>query len=146
MYMVANVHAWEKETQWHIPLVDIPGFEAIREAFAIGRQEKHLDLTKDHRRSLGTMLGNAKPADRIIYEYALDALQLFFSTASADVIEQIRQAVATTVVAVASASGEGLLGTGEKINRHEMATIQHIADVLNLRESEAAKAVLDSIE
>eukprot|EP00913_Durusdinium_trenchii_P035326 g33056.t1 len=146
MYMVANGHAWEKEKQWQIPLVDIPGFEAIREAFAIGRQERKLDITSEHRQLLGTMLGNAKPADRVIYEFALETLLQFFEVASPEVVEQIRVAVANTIVAVASASGEGLLGTGEKINRHELAAIQHISSVLNLNESAAAKEVLESID
>lgn len=146
MYMVANVHGWEHESQWQIPLVDVPGFEAIREAFAIGRQEKHLEISKEHRRVLGTMLGNAKPADLVIYDFALETLADFLDLATADVAEQVRHAVAKTTYAVASASGEGLLGTGEKINRHELEVIQHIAETLKLNESAEAKAILDSID
>lgn len=146
MYMVSNVHAWTHETQWSIPLTDIPGFEAIREAFAIGRQEKHLDITPEHRRLLGTLLGRAKPSDLVIYEYALDALALFLEQSTPEIAERVRNAVATMIVAVAKASGEGLLGTGEKINRHEHKLIRHIADLLGLRESAEAKATLDAIE
>lgn len=146
MYMVANVHAWTKETQWELPLLDIPGWEAIREAFAIGRQEKVLHLAPEHRHALGTMLGKARPADRIIYEYALDTLAMFLDQAAADVAEGIRTAVARTVIAVARASGEGLFGTGEKINRHEFELIGHIAERLNLAASEEAKKLLDEIK
>jgi hypothetical protein len=128
-----------------MPLLDIPGWEAIREAFSIGRQEKSLHLAPEHRQALGTMLGKARPADRIIYEYALDTLAMFLAQAAPDVVETVRSAVARTIIAVARASGEGLFGTGEKINRHEFALIQHIAERLNLNDSPVAKTMLDEI-
>jgi hypothetical protein len=146
MYMVANVHAWTKETQWELPLLDIPGWEAIREAFAIGRQEKSLHLAAEHRHALGAMLGKARPADRIIYEYALDTLAMFLAQAAPDVAEGIRTAVARTIIAVARASGEGLFGTGEKINRHEFELIKSIAERLDLAASPEAKKLLDEID
>jgi len=146
MYMVANIHAWTKESQWTLPLLDIPGWEAIREAFAIGREEKALHLAPEHRHALGTMLGKARPADRIIYEYALDTLAMFLSQAAPDVAEGIRTAVAKTVIAVARASGEGLFGTGEKINRHEFELIQQIAERLDLAAVPEARKLLDKID
>jgi len=145
MYMVANVHAWTKEEQSSVPLLDLPGFEAIREAFAIGRQEKSLDLLPEHRQLLGTLLQQAKPSDRVIYDYALETLVLFLNQAAPQVVQQVRTAVAKMIVAVANASGEGLLGTGEKINRHEHDLMEHIAETLRLRESDDAKAALQAI-
>lgn len=146
MYMVANVHAWTKGEQWSIPLVDVPGFEAIREAFVIGREEKHLDLQPAHRHLLGTLLGRAKPSDRVIYEYALDTLAQFLQEADPHLAEQIRTAVAHMIVRVAQASGDGLLGSGEKVSRHEYQAIQHIAEVLQLRDAKEAAGILQSIE
>jgi hypothetical protein len=145
MYMVANVHGWTKETQWELPLLDIPGWEAIREAFAIGRQEKVLHLAPEHRHALGAMLGKARPADRIIYEYALDTLAMYLAQAAADVAAGVRAAVARTIIAVARASGEGLFGTGEKINRHEFELIQQIAERLDLASAPEAKTLLDGL-
>lgn len=146
MYMVANLHGWTSDTQWSLPVVDLPGFEAIREAFAIGRQEKKLDITVEHRRLLGTLLSHVKPSDRVIYEYALETLQMFLQNAAENVAEEIRSAVARMIIAVAKASGDGLMGTGQKISREEERAIGHIADRLELRKSKAAKetlAVLD---
>jgi hypothetical protein len=146
MYMVANLHAWTSDTQWKLPIVDLPGFEAIREAFAIGRQEKHLEMTVEHRRLLGTLLGNAKPSDRVIYEYALDTLQMFLDQAQAPLAEQIRSAVARMILAVAKASGVGILGTGQKISREEERAIAHISSRLDLRQSKAAAEVLSELD
>lgn len=142
MYMVANLHGWTSETQWSLPLVDLPGFEAIREAFAIGRQEKRLEMTVEHRRVLGTLLGPVKPSDRVIYEYALETLQAFLKEATPELADGIRTAVAKMVIAVAKASGDGLLGTGQKISREEGKTIQYIAAILDLRQSEKAEEIL----
>ncbi|MCA9071942.1 MAG: hypothetical protein KDA84_23600, partial [Planctomycetaceae bacterium] len=145
MYMVANLHGWTSDTQWRMPLVDLPGFEAIREAFAIGRQEKHLDMDVEHRRLLGTLLGPVKPSDRVIYEYALETLQLFLQDASPDLADGIRAAVAKMVMAVAAASGDGLLGTGQKISREEEKAIQYIASILDLRQSKKAEEILKAL-
>jgi hypothetical protein len=145
MYMVANVHAWTSATQFQVPLVDLPGSEAIREAFAIGAQEARLEMAKEHRRVLGGLLTHAKPSDRVIYEYALDTIALFLSQADPAVVDQARTAVARMILAVAEASGQGLLGTGEKISPEERACIEQIAAALGLRETEAAAEVLKAV-
>ncbi|GAB4136036.1 MAG: hypothetical protein Tsb009_02900 [Planctomycetaceae bacterium] len=146
MYMVANVHVWSKETKWKRPLVDIPSFESIREAFSIGRQERKLDISPEHRNLLGTLLGNAKPSDRIIYEFAMETLQRFLTETTPEIAEQIRTAIARMIVNVAKASGEGLLGTGEKINRHEYQLIQEISSTLDLKSSDEANSILKQID
>lgn len=145
MYMVANLHGWTSDTQWSLPLVDLPGFEAIREAFAIGRQEKHLEMTVEHRRVLGTLLGPVKPSDRVIYEYALETLKLFLQEATPELANGIRVGVAKMVIAVAAASGDGLLGTGQKISREEEKAIQYIAAMLDLRQSDKAEEILKAL-
>ena len=145
MYMVANIHAWTSDRQFSVPLVDLPGFEAIRESFAIGRQESKLEMSKDHRHLLSTLLQHAKPSDRVIYEYALDSLATYLETASPAIAQELRTAIARMIVAVAKASGEGLFGTGERVSRHEKECIDHIAARLNLSISaEAARLLADS--
>jgi len=146
MYMIANCHAWTKGKQWEVPLLDIPGFEAIREAFALGRQERSLEVAVEHRHLLGTLLKSPKPSDLVLYEFALETLASFLNQTTPEIAESVRTAVARTMIAVAKASGEGLLGTGEKINRQEFKTIGHVAERLNLRESESAAALLDAID
>ena len=146
MYMVANLHGWTSDEQWSLPLVDLPGFEAIREAFVIGRQEKQFEMSVEHRRLLGTLLSHVKPSDRVFYEYALETLRMFLETASESVADPIRSAVARMIVAVAKASGDGILGTGQKISREEERAIKRIADILDLRKSEAAKDALSALD
>lgn len=142
MYMVANVHAWTADRQFKVPLIDLPGSEQIRESFTIGREEAQLDITPAHREALGTLLKATRPADRIIYEYALDALRLLLAKASPDLAHTVRVAVGRTVVAVARASGKGPLGSGPKITPEERACIAAIAAALDLhREPEAASAL-----
>lgn len=146
MYMVSNLHAWTKDDQFSVPIFDIPGFEAIREAFALGREERKLPIEKPHAEVLKSLLSGAKPSDLVIYEYALDALAQFLTAADAKLADEIRGAVAQMIVRVARASGEGLFGTGEKVSRHEEACIRNIAERLNLRSSPAAAEALRRIE
>src|SRR2546426_7194744 len=75
MYMVANVHGWTSDRQFRVPLLDLPGSEHIRESFAIGQQEAAFEMTKEHRRVIGSLLSHARAPDLVIYEYALETLK-----------------------------------------------------------------------
>lgn len=146
MYMVANVHAWTADRQFTLPLVDIPGAEGIREAFALGKQEGRLELSREHRRVIGTLLTSAKPSDRVIYEYALETLAAFLGQAEPAVADAVRAGVARTIVAVARASGEGVFGSGPRVSPEERACIAQIATALRLDASPAAVAALDKLD
>lgn len=145
MYMVANVDAWTDDRQFRIPILDLPGSEHIREAFALGKQEKRMELSKPHRRLLSTLVSNAKPSDLVIYEYALETLRLAFDHLEPELVEQLRNAIATMTVAVAKASGEGLGGSGEKVSPQERECISHINQVLKLDASATAAATLGDL-
>jgi hypothetical protein len=145
MYMVANVHAWTTDRQWHIPVLDLPGFEEIRESFEIGRQEAVLHMERAHRRVLGAMLSHARPSDLVIYEYALEALAQVLPLLAAPLAEQLRTAIARMVVAVAEASGKGILGTGTKISEFEKSCIEQIDRVLSLSGVPAAAKILEAV-
>lgn len=138
MYMVANVHAWSEESQFRVPLLDWPGSEAVREAYALGQQEAKLEVGEAHGKVLRGLLAHAKPSDRIIYEYALETLKLYLVEASAPVAEVLRAAVSRGIVAVAEASGKGFLGMGRKVTDEERACIAEIAGALNLTTSALA--------
>jgi hypothetical protein len=142
MYMVANVHGWTLDQQFRVPLVDLPGTEHIREAFAIGKQEASFELTTEHRRVLGSLLSHAKPPDLVMYEYALDTLKELLPLLTPALVEKVRAAIARMVMAVAQASGEGFLGTGEKISPEERACIAQIDRELSLSGSSRAAEVL----
>ncbi len=146
MYMVANLHAWTGDRQFHLPVVDIPGSEQILESFAIGKQEAQLEITRDHRAVLGSLLSAAKPSDRVIYEYALETLRGFLDTATPDVVLATRLAIAQMIVAVAKAAGKGPLGSGRKVTDEERLCINHIADMLGLRQTEAANDMLLTLD
>ncbi len=146
MYMVANVHAWSSDKQFGVPLLDLPGFEQIRESFAIGRAEATLDLTAEHRAALGTLMGAPKPADLIIYEYALDTLQELLSAASPTLASTLRAAVARMIVAVARASGKGLLGSGPKVSLQERECIDQIILALSLEQDDEATTTLAALD
>jgi hypothetical protein len=146
MYMVANVHAWTGDRQFKVPVIDFPGFEAMREAIAIGKHEGPLDLAPEHRAALGTMLSAPKAADRVIYEYALETLRRFLESADTDVAVATRAAVAQGVVEVAKASGKGLFGAGPKVSSQERECITEIAHALDLHRDEAVNAVLLTLD
>ena len=146
MYMVANVHAFTDDKEWKLPAFDLPGFETLRESHAIGKQEKQLDINKEHSRVLGTLLAKAKPSDLAIYEYALQTLEVFFSAADANVVNEMRTSIARMIVAVAEASGEGFFGTGEKVSDQEVYAIQKIDSRLGLRQSDAAREILQKLD
>eukprot|EP00913_Durusdinium_trenchii_P035318 g33048.t1 len=145
MYMVANVHAWTPDGQWDVPGLNIPGFEHIREAFAIEKQESTLRISKHHRRVLAALLWKARPMDLVMYEYALETLGMCLDECDDDVSDTIRSAVAHMIVKVAQASGEGFFGSGEKISPEERACIEQISKTLDLRGSDRAAEILDSM-
>lgn len=146
MYMVANVHAWTDQTQWHVPILDLPGIEEVREAFAIGRAEAALNITRDHRRVLGSLLAAPRPSDLVIYEYALETLRLYLEACEQHVADAVRKAIAKTSVAVAQASGaSGFTGSGEKITDAERACLGQINDTLGLTQNEDAAAQLKDV-
>ena len=145
MYMVANVHGWTSDHKFKIPLLDIQGLEAFREAFVIGEEEARLDMTAEHRKVVDSLLATVRPPDRIIYEYALETLKLYLAVAGADVAERVRVLVARMVVDVARAAGKGLFGTGEKVSPQERECIAHITEELKLREAPKAAETLNKL-
>jgi hypothetical protein len=142
MYMVANEHHWTTDRKWHIPFLDLPGFEKIREGFVIGEEEAAFDLSKEHKRVLGSLLASGKPSDLVVYEYALETLREFLTLATPPLAERVRTAVAHMIVAVAQAAGKGLFGTGTKISPEEKSCIGQISRELSLQASPAAAAIL----
>ena len=82
----------------------------------------------------------------VIYEYALEALKEFLTAAAPAVADELRTAVARTVVAVAQASGKRLFGTGEKISPTERECIQNIAAELRLADCAPAAAILSAVK
>src|ERR1041385_1376353 len=56
MYMVANVHGWTSDRQFRVPVLDIQGVEAFREALVIGKEEARLEMTPEHRKVVDSML------------------------------------------------------------------------------------------
>jgi hypothetical protein len=145
MYMVANVHGWTSDRQFKVPLLDIQGLEAFREAFVIGEEEARLEMTPEHRRVVDSMLAAARPPDRVVYEYALETLKQYLAIAQPAVGERIRSLVARTVVDVAKASGKGIFGTGEKVSPQERECINHIAAELRLTDTTKAAAILTTL-
>lgn len=140
MYMVSNVHGWTTEKQFKV--LDIEGSEAVREAYVIGQQKVDMRLDPPHDKVLRGFTGKDHPADRIIYEHALETLQKLLEEAQPDLAERVRASVARMIVEVAKASGKGLFGSGQKVSPEERTCIQHIAEVLALGESSAASAAL----
>lgn len=145
MYMVANVDAWTNDVEFRIPILDWPGFEKIRESFVLGAKEAKFKLEKDHGLVLQTLLQKAKPSDLVIYEFALETLQLVLQTVTTSLAEQIRAAIAQTIVAVAKASGEGIGGSGPKITPQEQFCIDDIGEALELSASQQAAATLGDL-
>jgi hypothetical protein len=142
MYMVANVHAWTSDTQFRVPLLDLPGSEHIRESFVLGSQEGKFDIEEAHRRVLSTLVSNPKPSDLVFYEYALETLQMAFAILTPNVVDNFRVAIARMIVAVAKASGEGVGGTGPKVNPQEASCIKLIIETLSLTDSDSAAELL----
>ena len=145
MYMVANVHAWTSEGQFRVPLLDLPGSEHIRESFEIGKQEAAFQLAPEHRRVLGALISHARPSDLVVYEYALETLKELLPLLSPAVADTVRAAIARMIVAVARASGEAYLGTGEKISPEERACIAQIDRELALSGSPRAAEALKGL-
>jgi hypothetical protein len=145
MYMVANVHGWTEDRQFEIRRLGIAGSEATREAHTIGKEERKLRIDKPERKVLGTFLRRTRPADLIIYEFAVQTLADFLAEASAEVAEELRVIVARTTIRVARAAGKGILGTGEKITAYEADCINQIATALQLDESPRAQDHLDAL-
>ncbi len=111
----------------------------------MGQQEAAFEMTREHRRVLGTLLGPAKPLDLVIYEYALETLQGLLPLLTPTLADQVRAAIARMVVAVAEASGEGLLGAGERISPEERACIAQIDRELALSSCPQAATILKAI-
>jgi hypothetical protein len=145
MYMVANVHGWTSDRQFKIPLLDIQGLEAFREAFVIGKEEARLEMNPEHRKVVDSMLTTARPPDRVIYEYALETLKRYLAIAQPAVGDGIRTLVARMVVDVARASGKGIFGTGEKVGPEERECITHIAAELRLTDAARAAEILKAL-
>ena len=145
MYMVANVHAWTSDRQFRVPLLDLPGSEHIRESFEIGKQEAAFQLAPEHRRVLGALISHARPSDLVVYEYALETLKELLPLLSPAVADTVRAAIARMIVAVARASGEAYLGTGEKISPEERACIAQIDRELALSGSPQAAEALKGL-
>ena len=145
MYMVANVHGWMADRQFKVPLVDIPGSEAIRESVTIGAQEGRLNISGEHSTVVGSMLSPVRPPDQVVYQYALETLQEYLVLAMPKVADELRTSVARMVAAVAKASGKRIFGSGEKVSSAERACIDHIASKLRLSESASAAEILNTI-
>lgn len=146
MYMIANSHLWSESGPARPSILNLPGPESIRESFAIGQQEATWDISADHRQVLKALLDAPKPSDRATYEYALETLKELLAVAGPQLAETIRNGVARMIVAVAKASGEGILGTGELVSPDEHACIQRIDTALQLTQAEAAAWLLDKLE
>ncbi len=145
MYMVANVHGWTSDHQFKIPLIDMQGIEAIREAFVIGEEEASLGLASEHRMVVDSMSAAVRAPDRIVYEYALETLKQYLAIAEAAVSEKLRTLVARMVVDVAKASGKGFFGTGDKVSPQERECISHIATELGLADAAKAAEILSKL-
>lgn len=145
MYMVANVDAWTSDTQFRVPILDLPGSEHIRESFVLGRQEGKFEIEKHHRRVLSTLVSHAKPCDLVFYEYSLETIRLALEMLTPSLAESVRAAIARMIVAVAKASGEGIGGTGPKVSDQERRCIEAIDKTLLLSETKLAADVLAEV-
>jgi len=145
MYMVANVHGWTSDRQFKVPLLDIPGAEALREAVVIGEEEARLEMTPEHRKVVDSMLAAARPPDRVIYEHAIQTLKDYLAIAQPAVVGILRTAVARMIVDVAKASGKGVFGTGQKVSPQERECIEHIAAELQLAQTAQAAEILNKL-
>jgi hypothetical protein len=124
---------------------DLFNIAAVRAALVVGEQEIALAVSTADRETLNGMLAFHRPADIIIYEYALDTLNLYFTMANADVVELLKTTVARSVVAVSKAAGEGWFGRGSTPSEDQRACIDAICLRLKLGESKTAAAVLEEI-
>jgi hypothetical protein len=145
MYMVANVHLWTDDSKSRLPVVGLPGPEVLREEIEISKQLALWEVIDEHRRVLGTLLSAAKPADRIVYDYALATLKQLIGEAGPALAEALRTGIARSVVAVAHASGNGFLGGGEKVSAEERACIRQIKDALGLDQTEAGHWLMEQV-
>ena len=135
MYMVANIHGWTEDEQFKVPVLDIQGSEAFREAFIIGAELAEFEIEDEHMKVLDGLLTSARPADIIIYEYALETMRLFLEKATPSIAEKIRTNLARMILNVADASGKGFLGTGKRITAQEQACIDNIMQSLDLKKA-----------
>jgi hypothetical protein len=145
MYMVANEHHWTSDRKFHVPFLDLPGFEEIREGFVLGEEEAAFEMSKEHRHLLSTLLSSGKPSDLVVYEFALDILREFLNTASPALAERVRTAIAHTIIAVAKAAGKGWFGAGSKVSEAEKSCISKIAKDLDLQNAPKAAALLKDV-
>jgi hypothetical protein len=145
MYMVANVHLWTNGSKTRLPVVNLPGPEVLREEIEINKQLAHWEVADEHRRVLGSLLSAAKPADRIVYDYALATLKQLIGEAGPALAETLRTGIARSVVAVAHAAGNGFLGNGKKVSAEERACIRQINDALGLDQTEAGRWLMEQV-
>lgn len=142
MYMVANVDGWENAGNTHARSFNILSVEQIRESFVIGLQEGDMPMNKQHRSLLGQLVSGGRPFDVIVYEFAIETLRLLLPELVGDLPNRVRYFIAKSVVAVANASGERFLGTGEKVCASERDTIRYIDEMLSLCSSSEVKDIL----
>ena len=71
-----------------LPGGEPPRAEALREEIEINKQLSLWNISDEHRRVLGTLLSAAKPADRIVYDYALATLKGLLSEAGPELAEE----------------------------------------------------------
>ena len=119
MYMVANVHGWTSERKFKVPLLDIAGPEAFREAFAIGEEEARLDMAPEHRKVVDSLLSNT---DQVLYEHAMETLKEYLAIAQPAVVDRVRTLVARMIVHVAKAAGKGIFGAREEESDRKSAS------------------------
>lgn len=67
-----------------------------------------------------------RPADIIIYEYAMDTLSLYFTMANSDVVKVMKTAISRSIVAMAKAAGEGWFGSGRRPTEDQRVCIDTI--------------------
>ena len=91
---------------------------------------------------LRTLLIGRRRIDSIIYDFALEAIQLFFEAAEDRIVELSKLMIAQSIVSVAHASGSGWFGTGAQPSPEQSEIIEVICDKLSLQASEQASTAL----
>jgi hypothetical protein len=146
MYMVANVHVWTTDRPARSAVWNLPDLETLRTSFEIGKQESQWEIDEAHRRVLRDLLAAPKPSDLLVYEFALETLRALLAEAGAEFAATLRTGIARMIVAVANASGDGFLGTGEKISPEERACIRRINSELGLDQTEAGAWLMENLD
>ena len=124
---------------------DMFGVHNLRELSAISELVTDLHLEAPDQRQLRSMLTNRRPVDAIIYDYAIETLNLFLDFADPKTAKSLRNVIARTMVSVAHASGKGWFGTGAQATPKQVELINRINDALKLNRSEIAERLLELI-